>query len=283
MEYLLDDQEKRIIAILCSKEGAAEYSERIVNAGVVFLDILNMFRSWNGIPFELLLEHLPRLLPRPYSIANSPLKDRNILRIWFSLNEPPGVTTRMLQNMIRESESHSTQSLPIYLRQRNAFSYTRNEINDAVILIAAGVGISPFLGFLEHREEIQKLEKGVQLASATLFFGCRYQSETWCKDILKHHLRVGSLNDLKEAFSRDATSAHKYVQDQIKSSQTSIVEQLFKDNCRIYVCGSVNMVKDVRKSIENCLIETADYSDAYANYFIQRLIKDKRYVEDTWI
>lgn len=281
MEHLMDDQDKRVIAILCSKEGAAEYSERIINAGIVFLDILQMFQSWNKIPFQLLLEHLPRLLPRPYSIANSPLTDRNILKIWFSLNEPPGITTKMLQNMIREVETNPL--VPIYLRQSNAFSYTRNEMNDPVILIASGVGVSPFLGFLEHREEIQKLEKGVQLANASLFFGCRHETESLCKDILRHHLRNGSLNNLNEAFSRDATSKHKYVQDQIKSNGIVFVDEFLNGGCKIYICGSVSMVQDVRKTIQNCLIDQLAYSDADAIDFIQKLIKEKRFIEDTWI
>lgn len=284
MEYLMDDQEKRALAILCSKEGATEYSERIVNAGIVFLDILRLFQSWNKIPFQLLLEHLPRLLPRPYSIASSPLKNRNYLKIWFSVNEPIGITTKMLQDMIREAEkTHANPLVPIYLRQSNAFNYTRNEMNDPVILIASGVGVSPFLGFLEHREEIQKLEKGIQLANADLLFGCRYEQESLCKDILRHHLRAGSLNDLKESFSRDADAKCKYVQDQIKSNPAWIINSLVKHNCRIFVCGSDCMVQDVRKTIMNCLMDSSIYAGTEADDFFKALIKDKRYIEDTWI
>lgn len=279
MEHLADDEDKRVLAILCSKEGAAEYTERILNAGIGFLDILKMFQSWNKIPFQLLLEHLPRLLPRPYSVANSPLKDRNLLKIWFSLNEPPGIATKMLQDMIGKA----TALVPIYLRQSNAFTYTSNEMNDPVILIAAGVGVSPFLGFLEHREETQKLEVGVRLPNANMFFGCRHENESLCKDIFKHHLRAGSLNDLKEAFSRDVSSQFKYVQDQIKSNGTLIVDELLKSNCRLYVCGSASMVQDVRKSIQNCFTDILAYSNVDASGFIQNLIKDKRYIEDTWI
>lgn len=275
----MDEQDKRALAILCSKEGAAEYSERIVNAGIGFLDLLKWLPSWNGIPFQLLLEHLPRLLPRPYSIANSPLKDGNNLRIWFSLADPPGVTTKMLQAV----ETNATRRISLYLRQSNAFTYTRNEMDDSVILVASGVGVSPFLGFLEHREEVQKSEKGVQLASAYLFIGCRYEQESLCKDIFTHHLRAGSLTGLKETFSRDATSEHKYVQDQIASNATLIVDELLKGNCRVYVCGSGRMVQDVRKTIQNCLVDRLEYSDADAVDFIQKLIKDKRFIEDTWI
>lgn len=279
MNYLIDADEKRILAILCSKEGAAEYSERVVQAAVGFLDILEMFHSWNAIPFHLLLEHLPRLLPRPYSIANSPLKDRNGLKILFSLKEPPGITTKMLEDMIREVEN---PMVPIYLRQSNSFNYTRDKMNDPVILIASGVGVAPFLGFLEHREEIQKLET-VQLPNAILLYGCRYESDSLFKDIFRQHLSAGSLNDLKEAFSRDANSEYKYVQDQIKSNADSLITTLLKDNCRVFVCGSNSMVQDVRKSIQNCLIECLDYSSTDAIEFIQKLIMDKRYIEDAWI
>ncbi len=285
IEYLMDDEEKRVLAILCSKEGAKDYSEMILDAGIVFLDILKMFQSWNEIPLQLLLEHLPRLFPRPYSIANSPLKDENILKIWFSLDEPAGVTTTMLRDMIELKVENNVAPpvVPIYLRQSNSFSYTRNEMNDPTILIAAGVGVSPFLGFLEHREEIRKLETGVQLANVTLFYGCRHENENLCKDILRHHLRVGSLNDLKEAFSRDANSNHKYVQDQIKANGNLFVDVLVNGNGRVYVCGSVKMLQDVRKSIQNCLADGMMDSNVETVEYVQKFVNDKRYIEDTWL
>lgn len=283
IEHLVDDDEKRILAILCSKEGAADYSERILNAGVNFLDILQTFKSWNHIPFQLLLEHLPRLLPRPYSIANSPLQNRNVLKIWFSLADPSGITTKMLQGMLETANSGSTM-VPIYLRQSNAFSYTLNEMNDPVIFVAAGVGVSPFLGFLEHREEAHKLDRGLRLADATMFYGCRYESESLCKEIFRHHLHAGSLGDLKESFSRDVDSCHKYVQDQIQLNGNLFADELVKGNGRIYVCGSVGMVQDVRKSIQNCLAEQlVDSTLGDPIEYVQKLIKDKRYIEDTWI
>ncbi|XP_037041144.1 methionine synthase reductase [Bradysia coprophila] len=284
IEHLVDDEERRVLAILCSKEGATDYSERILTAGVGFFDILQMFKSWNQIPFQLLLEHLPRLLPRPYSIANSPLQNQNILKIWFSLAEPPGVTTKMLHDMIKRANSGVTTMVPIYLRQSNAFSYTLNEMTDPVIFVAAGVGVSPFLGFLEHREQVQKSDKEVRLANATMFYGCRQESESLCKDIFRHHLQAGSLSDLKEAFSRDVNSQHKYVQDQIQSNANMFAEVLIRGKGRIYVCGSANMVQDVRKSIQNCLAEHLDDSTTSDTIeSIQKLIRDKRYVEDTWI
>lgn len=277
IDYLMDDEEKRFLAILCSKEGAADYSERILQSGIVFLDILKNLKSWNEIPFPLLLEHLPRLLPRPYSIANSPY-DRNNLKIWFSLHEPPGITTKMLCDVI----SNASPLVPIYLRQSNAFTYTRNEMNDPVILIAAGVGVSPFLGFLDHREAVKNLESGVRLANATVFYGCRYERDNLCDEIFKRHLKTGSLNDLKMAFSRDSNSEYKYVQDQITSNGNLFVETLIKSNGRVYVCGSVNMVQDVKKTIRECLADSLVDSNA-SNEYIQNLIKDKRYIEDTWI
>lgn len=284
IEHLVDDAEKRILSILCSKEGATDYSERILNARLGFLDILQSFKSWNQIPFQLLLEHLPRLLPRPYSIANSPLQNPNILKIWFSIAEPSGVTTRMLDDMIKRANSGAAVTVPIYLRQGNAFSYSLNEMCDPVIFVAAGVGVSPFLGFLEHREEAHKLDKEIPLANATIFYGCRHESESLCKNIFHHHLQTGSLNELKESFSRDVDSRHKYVQDQIQSNANSIADVLIKDNGRIYVCGSVSMVQDVRKSIQNCLAEyLSDSTNGDAIEYVQKLVTDKRYIEDTWI
>ncbi|KAJ6635447.1 Methionine synthase reductase, partial [Pseudolycoriella hygida] len=283
LEYL-DVKERRVLEILCSKEGADEYkSERYLNGSTTFLAILSWFESWKQIPFHLLLEHLPRLLPRPYSIANSPLKDPNVFKIWFSVNDPPGVTTTMLLKRIQEAEEKVETNVCLYLRESQPFIYTENEIKDPVILIAAGVSLSPFLGFLEHRQEQLKLTGKDQLSNASLFFGSRYEKNNRCRDILVQHLQTGSLNDLMEAFSWDVDSKQRHVQDLIALNESLIAERL-KADCRIYVCGNLDMTADIRKLLCKCLMTDSEKyeTERQAEIFLQQLIDDKRYVESTW-
>lgn len=104
---LTDEIERRFIEILCSREGSSLYAAEILQSRITFFDLLNRLRSWcfNIENIGVLFEHLPRLMPRPYSISNSLIstetmddycRKSTILKIIFSINNPPGITTRML-------------------------------------------------------------------------------------------------------------------------------------------------------------------------------------------
>ncbi|KAL6084442.1 hypothetical protein STEG23_023101, partial [Scotinomys teguina] len=60
--------EKRRLQELCSKQGAADYNRFIRDTSACLLDLLLTFPSCHP-PLSLLLEHLPKLQPRPYSCA----------------------------------------------------------------------------------------------------------------------------------------------------------------------------------------------------------------------
>lgn len=58
---------------LCSIQGSDDYTRLVRQPELNILDFLNAFPSCNP-PLERLLEQLPRLLARPYSLSSSPLK-----------------------------------------------------------------------------------------------------------------------------------------------------------------------------------------------------------------
>ncbi|CAN0388327.1 unnamed protein product, partial [Hapterophycus canaliculatus] len=67
--------------------------------------------------------------------------------------------------------------------------------------------VSPFVGFLKHREQ-QQARRG----DMWLFFGCRNESQDWIfRREMEGFLAKGTLSRLSTAFSRDA-SEKVYVQ-----------------------------------------------------------------------
>lgn len=68
-----DENEKRRLLELCSLQGSQDYVELIREHEINVIDLLTTFSSV-ALPVERFLEHVPRLLPRPYSISSSPLK-----------------------------------------------------------------------------------------------------------------------------------------------------------------------------------------------------------------
>jgi len=73
-EFTSDPNEKSELLNLCSRQGSTAFEETIRFAALSLLDLLLTFPSCKP-SLEALLEHLPRLVPRAYSISSSPLVD----------------------------------------------------------------------------------------------------------------------------------------------------------------------------------------------------------------
>ncbi|XP_037654935.1 methionine synthase reductase isoform X3 [Choloepus didactylus] len=76
VDYTSDGTEKRRLQELCSKQGAADYNRFVRDSCVTLLDLLCAFPSCQP-PLHLLLEHLPKLQPRPYSCAREKLQEQH--------------------------------------------------------------------------------------------------------------------------------------------------------------------------------------------------------------
>ena len=71
VEHTIVEEDKRKLAMLCSKEGGQEYMTKVRDSQMTLLELLAMIPSCMP-PVTVLLEHLPRLNPRPYSLSSSP-------------------------------------------------------------------------------------------------------------------------------------------------------------------------------------------------------------------
>lgn len=304
---LNDVTERRFLEILASREGSSVYTTEIIQKQTTFYTLLNRLQSWNFTieNVAILFEHLPRLMPRPYSISNSPLTtavasslpDQNstIFKIIFSLNNPPGITTGMLQQLIFKFEVNrslkledSDQFVNVYVRQSNRFQLTDEDLEKPLIMIAIGTGIAPFIGFLEHIQEQRKLKNMKTTPFTWLIFGCRHKKKQLCESQLNGFLQNGILSKFSECFSRDANSNMKYVQDCIRSEAMEISNFLIANDengmGKIFICGNKKMATDARTAIEEGLIKAEKCSAIEdAKQIVSEMIKSGRYIEDIWI
>lgn len=241
-KYTKDEKERKSLEYLCSKEGSTAYTTHILDKGLCLLDIFTIFRTC--VPsIEVLLANLPRLLPRPYSIVNSGLKNNRTVTICFSVmtvNNRKGLTTGWLENIVLNTNSNLENQLqnltlsnegtnkykvPIYVRKNISQFCLPDNAEIPLILIGPGTGIAPFVGFLEERELVQQCNSDTKLGESWLFFGCRNPELDFIyKDELTGFLSRGVLNELKTAFSRIKNSENKYIQ----VSNSTIANTLFE-------------------------------------------------------
>lgn len=226
-KYTEDRGEKNAIQYLCSKEGAATYNDFILNMRSTVIDILNTFRTCKP-SIGVLFSHLPRLLPRPYSIVNSMKKDEDVLKICFSVmnldEKRTGLTTGWLEGiLLSDSKLENALSklsinndlkedtIPIYLRKNLGFSLC--DIEKPLLLICAGTGIAPFIGFLEERMILKEQSPHLQCGQSWLIFGCRNPNvDSIYKEELDAFIDNGVLNKLSTTYSRIENGGIKYVQ-----------------------------------------------------------------------
>ena len=161
-----------------------------------------------------------RSLPRPYSISSSCKASPGLVSwIFTKVTDPkPGLATTWMASLARED------TITFYPRTANSFC-PPSDPNMDFIMIAAGSGIGPFVGFLKDRK--MRIESGEKLTGKCwLFFGCRYSdSDFLCKDFLQDMQETGVLNRLSTSFSRE-NDGPKYVQDRkstrLNSSHSSV-------------------------------------------------------------
>lgn len=309
-DYTSSATEKRRLQELCSKQGAADYNRFIRDAGVCLLDLLLTFPSCQP-PLSLLLEHLPKLQPRPYSCASSSLLHPDKLHFVFNIVEFPsnttaaslrkGVCTGWLATLVAPFLQPNTEVLTadnsdtlapkilISPRSTNSF-HLPDDLSAPIIMVGPGTGVAPFVGFLQHREKLQEQHPDGNFGAMWLFFGCRHKDRDYLfREELRHFLKTGVLTHLKVSFSRDAAPEEeeeapaKYVQDNLQHHSQQVARTLLQENGYIYVCGDAkNMAKDVNDTLVEIISKEAGVDKLEAMKTLATLKQEKRYLQDIW-
>lgn len=310
VEYTTKSCEQRRLLELVSKEGAGEYTRHVREACLSTLDLLVFFRSCRP-PVTTLLEHLPRLLPRPYSAASSPLATPNHLSFVFNVVKIPqgnsvafsrqGLCTGWLASLALDNDeivkptppsaldtrdveqamnsltlaSHKDICINIYLRSNQ---YFRPPVDSSipVIMVGPGTGVAPFLGFLKHRQKV-----GVGVGEWWLFYGCRHKDRDFLyQKELKKLEEENVLNHLIVSYSRD-NDGPRYVQDNLIKYGSSLAPLL--DKAIVYVCGDAhNMAKDVFEAFASVLSNHNKLPESDARKVLTKMQLDRRYLQDVW-
>lgn len=309
-DYTSSATEKRRLQELCSKQGAADYNRFVRDASVCLLDLLLTFPSCQP-PLSLLLEHLPKLQPRPYSCASSSLFHPDKLHFVFNIVEFPsstttaslrkGVCTGWLATLVAPFLQPNTEVLTadnsdtlapkilISPRSTNSF-HLPDDLSAPIIMVGPGTGVAPFVGFLQHREKLQEQHPDGNFGAMWLFFGCRHKDRDYLfREELRHFLKTGVLTHLKVSFSRDAAPEEeeeapaKYVQDNLQHHSQQVARTLLQENGYIYVCGDAkNMAKDVNDTLVEIISKEAGVDKLEAMKTLATLKQEKRYLQDIW-
>ncbi|XP_074998531.1 methionine synthase reductase isoform X1 [Calonectris borealis] len=308
VECTSDAGEKRRLQELCSRQGASDYTRFIRDSNVCLLDLLQAFPSCKP-SLNLLIEHLPKLQARSYSVSSSNLYQPGKLWFVFNIVEFPacptrrvsrkGVCTGWLAELVApllhpnkntlgtKGGSSSTIKIPIFAHPNNTFHLPADP-SVPFMMVGPGTGISPFIGFLQHRQKLREEHTDWEFGETWLFFGCRHQDRDYLfKDELRCFLENGTLTHLKVCFSRDSSSAEvappKYVQDVIRLYAKEVARVLLKERGYFYVCGDKKHMADgVSDAVVDILSMEMEADKLEAMKILAMLREAKRYLQDVW-
>ncbi|KAF8936006.1 hypothetical protein BGZ52_000031 [Haplosporangium bisporale] len=313
-DHATDLAEKQKLMFMSSKQGADLFNE-LRAQGPTLLDILHTFPSVK-IPVARVIEALPPLQPRYYSITSSPMAKNGHHRWSCAFNvvqyELPvgvkrrGVCTPWLDDLSGNvsfgkpvSAGLSSIRVPMFIKPNETKFNLPVDTTKPVIMIGPGTGVAPFMGFLEHRAEQRRIKKRlVNIGSGSrqhlddlfgemwLFFGCRHRDRDWLfRQQMEEYRSDGVLTQLHVAVSReeDVPNSAKYVQDLIRKESKKVWDLLHRKSALIYVCGDAKgMAKSVHDELLALLIEHGGYEKMAAIMELNKWAQEKRYLRDLW-
>ncbi|XP_029313268.1 methionine synthase reductase isoform X2 [Cottoperca gobio] len=310
VEHTGDGVQRRRLQELCSKQGNADYNLYVREQSLGVLELLTAFTSCSP-PLSLLIEHLPKLQPRPYSAASSWLRYPGKLHFVFNVVEFPactgrpagrrGLCTGWLFDLINpvpvfseKAASSGSPALPkIYVSLRPSCSFRPpSDLSAPFIMVGPGTGVAPFIGFLQQREKERKENPDAIFGETWLFFGCRHRDRDYLfREELEGFVSSGTLSRLEVCFSREdqeeeATSSAappRYVQHNLLRHSRHVTDILLRQSGSLYVCGDAkNMAKDVNDTLLEVIKTELQVDQLDAMKSLAALREQKRYLQDIW-
>lgn len=197
---------------------------------------------------QALVDKLPRLAPRVYSIASAPNDNvvRLLVRQLVKEDDSLGFCSSRLCSAAIDSQ------FDVAIRPHNSFRLPSSET--PIIMICAGTGIAPFMSFLAQRQQQSAGE-------SWLIFGEQYSShDNYFNLELDEYLDNGVLTQLDCAFSRDNhwldAGGARYVDEVLVRQLAMLGQWLHHKEAHLYVCGSKRgMGESVKSTLKELLGE----------------------------
>nr|CAG8653095.1 3544_t:CDS:2 [Entrophospora candida] len=292
------------------------YKAEVLDAHLTLGEVLELIspkgKQLDTIPLDLIIETLPKLQCRYYSISSTPKSTPSSIHVTASvLSFKPalsqksvyGLATnyllqihRKLQNIQHPEASpyylysgprdrfydESSNTIKVAIHVRNTNFKLPKDLKIPVIMVGPGTGLAPFRGFVIERAKYKSEDEDV--GDTVLFFGCRKINEDFLyKNELEELFNIlGDSGKLFTAFSREQESK-VYVQHRLQEQEKYIWDLIYNHGGYFYVCGDAkNMARDVNTSLIRIAQKIGGMDEGSAITYIKDLRSCGRYQEDVW-
>ena len=265
--------EREALQALLTKEGKPEL-RKLVDNTTTTAEMLRLFPSAK-VPLEYLLDFVPAIKPRLYSIASASemhpdhihtciveedwQRDDGEMRrgqsTWFLRNQTPGQTwgtVTQLKESPEEAFGTVANGPMIPCRVNPAVVHLPDSPKTPLVMVGLGTGMAPFRSFIQQR--VMQKAAGEEVGEMLLYFGARYEAtEFLYGDEIRAYHDDGILNHLKTAFSRDQEEKI-YAQHRIAEDPELLYDYMVNKDAHFYLCGPAgNMPKQMKDAVVDAL------------------------------
>ncbi|XP_034520765.1 NADPH-dependent diflavin oxidoreductase 1 isoform X2 [Ailuropoda melanoleuca] len=243
------------------------------------LEVLCDFPHTAGaIPADYLLDLIPPIRPRAFSIASSLLAHPSRLQILMAvvqyqtrLKEPRrGLCSSWLASL---DPGQGPVQVPLWVRPGGL---TFPETPDTpVIMVGPGTGVAPFRAAVQER--VARGQSG-----NFLFFGCRWRDQDFYWEAEWMELERRGCLTLFTAFSREQ-ERKVYVQHRLRELGPLVWELLDRQGAYFYLAGNAKcMPADVSEALTSIFQKEGGLSGPDAANYLARLQRTRRFQSETW-
>ena len=249
--------------------------------GETYHTVLDLFDAFpDCVPqLDILIDLLPRIRPRLYSIGSSPVLHPRAPRIMAGVLSEPKRDGRVRKGLASHYLAGIEPGAAVHVEIKPAAHHLPDGFAGPLLLVGAGTGLSPLFGMLEDR-----VARGIRSSvrsPVALYFGCRDENEFLERDQLIAWRREGHLGRLSVALSRQGGSK-AYVQDAIDTDGAFVWDILRRPDCRFVICGDAKMAQDVEERLMQILRREIGDGYASAMRLLSEMKAEGRYIEDVW-
>ncbi|CAH9072609.1 unnamed protein product [Cuscuta europaea] len=284
--FATSEHEKEKLQYFASSEGRDDLYQYNSKERRTVLEVLVDFPSVQ-MPFEWLVQLVPPLKKRAFSISSSPLAHPNQVHLTVSVvgwTTPYGRKVKGLCSSWLAGLDPQGDLIPAWFHKG---SLPPPPPALPLILVGPGTGCAPFRGFIEERS-LQSISSDNNAAPVIFFFGCRNEENDFLyRDFWESHSQKGKVLSEEKgggffaAFSRDQPQK-VYVQHKMKE-QSAKVWKLLAMGADVYVAGSASkMPSDVLSAFEEIVSKESGVSREDAAKWLRVWERNGKYHVEAW-
>ncbi|XP_077140107.1 NADPH-dependent diflavin oxidoreductase 1 [Ranitomeya variabilis] len=273
-----DEQEREKLQEFSSAAGQEELYTYCNRPRRTTLEVLIDFpHTTSSIPADYLLDLIPRIRPRAFSIASAMQANPNKLQILMAVVQYKtrlrDVRRGLCSSWLASISPEDGKQVPLWVK-KGTLKFP-SDPDTPLVMVGPGTGVAPFHSVVQERAALG-------ISGNILFFGCRGKNKDFYYEEEWMDLEMRQLLKLFTAFSRDQEDKI-YVQHRIQENGAYLWGLISNRQAFIYIAGNAkSMPTQVTDALKSVFQSEGQMSAPEAEQYLVMLEKCGRFQSETW-